>query len=95
MEVTVGVTVEVEVTVEVFVPPPSPASTVVAVAVAVAVAAVAVAAVPSTALTNLILPISSISRSRLNRRLTLKINPMLFGIRTSMSFRGSFPRRST
>ena len=88
-----GVTVEVEVTVEVFVPPPSPASTVVA--VAVAVAAVAVAAVPSTALTNLILPISSISRSRLNRRLTLKINPMLFGIRTSMSFRGSFPRRST
>ena len=93
MEVTVGVTVEVEVTVEVFVPPPSPASTVVA--VAVAVAAVAVAAVPSTALTNLILPISSISRSRLNRRLTLKINPMLFGIRTSMSFRGSFPRRST
>ena len=91
MEVTVGVTVEV--TVEVFVPPPSPASTVVA--VAVAVAAVAVAAVPSTALTNLILPISSISRSRLNRRLTLKINPMLFGIRTSMSFRGSFPRRST
>ena len=91
MEVTVGVTVEV--TVEVFVPPPSPASTVVA--VAVAVAAVAVAAVPSTALTNLILPISSISRSRLNRRLTLKINPMLFGIRTSMSFRGSFPWRST